>query len=151
MTQHSDDPGLFKLFTEIGIINQLSTTMVERALPHGLTVAQFSLLNHLSARDPQPPLQLAKAFQVSKGTMTSTIGRLVSKGFVAVTPNSKDGRGKFVAITPAGLAARIASLEAIAPTFGWLVSKIDVQELQTLNTQLEAIRKLLDAQRDAQK
>ena len=36
----------FQLFNEIGIIAQLSGNRFQRVLPQGLTVAQFSLLNH---------------------------------------------------------------------------------------------------------
>lgn len=46
MPEKPDDPDLFRMFTEIGIINQLATTLFERTMPHDLTVAQFSLLNH---------------------------------------------------------------------------------------------------------
>jgi DNA-binding MarR family transcriptional regulator len=148
MPNTSDDPDLFRMFTEIGIINQLATTLFERTMPHDLTVAQFSLLNHLSKREPQPPLKLAKAFQVSKGTMTSTIGRLEAKGFVTVTPNPKDGRGKFVGITQAGRAARMDALAAAAPHFQWLSEHVDADAVSALTDRLASLRKVLDAERD---
>ncbi len=149
MPQKSDDPALFRLFNEIGIISQLSTTMFERVMPHDLTVAQFSLLNHLSKRDePQPPLKLANAFQVSKGTMTSTIGRLEGKGFVAVTPNPKDGRGKFVEITETGRTARKDAVAALGPDLAWLADQTASQDIGALTQQLATIRELLDARRD---
>lgn len=149
MPQQSDDPALFALFNEIGIISQLATTMFERVMPHGLTVAQFSLLNHLSRREePQAPLKLANAFQVSKGTMTSTIGRLESKGFVEVTPNPKDGRGKFVEITETGLTARNDAVAALGPDLAWLSDKTAAHDVSGLTQQLATIRKLLDARRD---
>jgi DNA-binding MarR family transcriptional regulator len=149
MPQQPDDPALFRLFIEIGIISQLSTTMFERVMPHGLTVAQFSLLNHLSKRDePQPPLKLANAFQVSKGTMTSTIGRLESKGFVEVTPNPKDGRGKFVGITDSGLAARKDAVASLGPDLAWLAGHVAVEDTHVLTEKLAGIRALLDARRD---
>jgi DNA-binding MarR family transcriptional regulator len=149
MPQKSDDPALFRLFNEIGIISQLSTTMFERVMPHDLTVAQFSLLNHLSKRDePQPPLKLANAFQVSKGTMTSTIGRLEGKGFVEVTPNPKDGRGKFVEITETGRTARKDAVAALGPDLTWLAGQTTSQDIRGLTQQLATIRELLDARRD---
>ena len=73
----------FQLYNEIGIIDQLASTQFERALPHGLTQAQFSLLNHcVRLGDGETPAQLASAFQVTKGTMTSTLQKLTAKGFV---------------------------------------------------------------------
>lgn len=149
MPDKPDDPDLFAFFTEIGIISQLSTNLLERVLPHGLTVAQFSVLNHLSRRDePQAPAKIASAFQVSKGTMTSTLGKLQSKAFVAITPNPKDGRGKFVALTAEGLAARNASIAALGPDLAWLAEQVDAGEIAELVKQLAGIRKMLDAKRD---
>ena len=37
----------FRLFNEIGIIGQLSRTLLEARLPPGFVMAQFSVLNHL--------------------------------------------------------------------------------------------------------
>lgn len=149
MPDKPDDPALFRLFTEIGIISQLSSTMLERVMPHDLTIAQFSLLNHLSKRsEPQPPLKLANAFQVSKGTMTSTLGRLEGKGFIAITPNPTDGRGKYVAITPSGTMARSEAIAALGPEFRWLSGELDSGSVQSLIESLTAIRQLLDERRD---
>lgn len=36
----------FRVMNEIGIIDQLGTTLFERAMPHGLTLPQFIVLNH---------------------------------------------------------------------------------------------------------
>ncbi|MEO0384408.1 MAG: MarR family transcriptional regulator [Pseudomonadota bacterium] len=149
MPNKSDDPALFRLFNEIGIISQLATTMFERVMPHDLTLAQFSVLNHLSKRDDQQaPAKMANAFQVSKGTMTSTLGKLEAKGFVVITPNPKDGRGKFVGITATGLAARSEAVAALGPDLAWLSDKTVSHDVSGLTQQLATIRELLDARRD---
>ncbi len=151
MPQQPDDPALFALFNEIGIINQLATTLFERVMPHDLTVAQFSVLNHLSRRDEQQaPAKMANAFQVSKGTMTSTLGKLEAKGFVGITPNPKDGRGKCVSITDIGLAARNDAVAALGPDLAWLAGQVAAQDAQALTEKLAGIRALLDARRDEQ-
>lgn len=36
----------FRVLNEIGIISQLATTAFERAMPQGMTLAQFTVLNH---------------------------------------------------------------------------------------------------------
>lgn len=149
MSDKTDDPTLFAFFIEIGIISQLSTNLLERVMPHGLTVAQFSVLNHLSRRDdPQAPAKIASAFQVSKGTMTSTLGKLQSKTFVSITPNPKDGRGKFVALTAEGLAARNDAIGALGPDLAWLSERVNAGEIKELVKQLANIRQILDAKRD---
>lgn len=149
MPDTADGPDLFAFFTEIGIISQLSTNLLERVLPHGLTVAQFSVLNHLSRLgEPQAPARIASAFQVSKGTMTSTLGKLETKSFVAITANPNDGRGKYVALTKQGLAARNAAIAALGPDLAWLSERVDASEMAGLIKQLADIRKMLDAKRD---
>ena len=59
------DPTLalyFRLLNEIGIIAQLSRTLLEARLPSGFVLAQFSVLNHLvRVSDGQTPLTLARA------------------------------------------------------------------------------------------
>src|SRR3712207_5255456 len=54
------DPLAFRVFNEIGIIEQLSRTMFERVMPDGLTVPQFSVLNHfVRLGGERSPAQLA--------------------------------------------------------------------------------------------
>jgi hypothetical protein len=64
----------FTFFNEVGIIAQLSRAVLEAHLPDGVSASQFSILNHLiRVSDGRTPLELAKAFQVPKTTMTSTL------------------------------------------------------------------------------
>ncbi|MEQ1783915.1 MAG: helix-turn-helix domain-containing protein, partial [Hyphomonadaceae bacterium] len=87
----------FRLFTEIGIINQLSSNRLERELPDGMSLAQFGVLNHFVRLGGQwAPTRLARAFQVTKGAMTNTLQRLEAQGLVKVVPDPKDARAKLV-------------------------------------------------------
>jgi hypothetical protein len=66
---------LFPLFNEIGIIEQLSRARFEARLPQGVTGPHFSVLNHLMrVADGRTPLELARAFQVPKTTLSHTLG-----------------------------------------------------------------------------
>ena len=90
MTDEIDDPLLFTLFNEIGIISQLSNAAFEKVLPDGLKVSHFSVLNHLARLgDNKSPSSLASAFQVTKGAMTNTLGRLEARGLVKVTRSGR--------------------------------------------------------------
>jgi hypothetical protein len=52
----ADLPLYFRLFNEIGILEQLSRARFEARLPKGVTVPHFSVLNHLMlARARSPP------------------------------------------------------------------------------------------------
>ena len=67
----------YGFFNEIGIIGQLSSNQMQRAMPHDLTQSQFSVLNWFVRVDTQAtPGRLAKAFQVTKGAMTNTLHKL---------------------------------------------------------------------------
>ena len=129
MAASDDDPPLFQVLNEIGIIAQLSRTMLERALPDGLKVAHFSVLNHFVRLEgtlgpARSPAQLARAFQVTKAAMTNTLQRLESRGLVEITPDAHDGRAKVVHITPAGVAMRQQALETISREYAPLAGAI---------------------------
>ena len=42
-----DTTGLFRFFNEIAIVAQLSGNAFEKAMPEGMTLPQFAVLNHL--------------------------------------------------------------------------------------------------------
>ena len=99
----SQDLVFFKVFNEIGIIHQLGSTAFEKTLPDGLKISQFSVLNHfVRLGDDSTPLQLANAFQVTKGAMTNTLKRLLDRELITIRPDPKDGRRKRVFITEKG-------------------------------------------------
>lgn len=140
---------VFEFFNEIGIINQLSTALFQRRLPDGVTVAQFSVLNHLTrVKDGQTPLNLASAFQVPKTSMTHTLAGLEKRGLVEMRPNERDGRSKTVWLTAAGSTFREMSIASLMADMSRLQSKMDVAAMiQTVPT-LSEVRKVLDDDRD---
>jgi DNA-binding MarR family transcriptional regulator len=141
-------PLAFRVMNEIGIIEQLARTAFERVMPDHLTVAQFTVLNHFVRLDGErSPLQLARAFQVTKGTMTSTLARLSAKGFVAITADPTDGRAKRVALSPAGRAAHMRAVAALGPQLAELEVAVGRPLLEILLPRLTQLRKYLDARR----
>lgn len=144
----SHEARLFTLFNEIGIIHQLSSTAFERVLPHGLTLAQFTVLNHcVRLGDNKTPAQLASAFQVTRGTLTSTLQRLEAKGFIALVPDTKDGRSKRVLLTPPGRQAAAESVAAAAPILTRAKSALSREEVEGLLPILIKVRIWLDNNR----
>ena len=98
---------LFSVFTEISIIEHLARNRLERALPDGLRMSHFGVLNHMvRLGDNQTPVELARAFQVVKGAMTNTLQKLEVRGLVELQPDSVDGRSKRVTLTPEGRRVR---------------------------------------------
>lgn len=138
----------FRLFNEIGIIAQLNASRLQRVLPLGLTVAQFSLLHHcVRLGDGWTPARLAAAFQVTRGTMTNTLQKLEAKGFIRLEADAEDARSKHVLLTEAGRAARDASLAALAPELANMPAALAPEDAAALLPALEQLRIWLDANR----
>jgi len=144
------DPIAFRVMNEIGIIDQLGRTLFERAMPHGLTVPQFVVLNHfVRLGGDRSPLELARAFQVTKATMSSTLQRLEAKGFIVATPDPEDGRAKRIAITATGRRVRYQAIAAIADDLAEIEKAIGGRKLETALPFLVSLRTFLDRRRNA--
>lgn len=144
----SDEELLFRYFNEIGIIHQLAGTAFQRVLPHGLTGAQFTVLNHcVRMGDNKTPAQLAEILQVTRGTLTSTLARLQSKRFISIVPDDIDGRSKRVLLTPRGRAAREESIRASWPLLARVKNVLPRATTEQQLPQLVALRDWLDRNR----
>lgn len=133
------DPLLFQLMNEVGIVAQLSQNSASRLLAPELNLSQFIVLNHVARVAEESSLsRLARAMEVTKGAMANTMSRLESKGYISVRPDPDDGRGKLVRLTPTGRAAcnrAVARLgERLAPLAGILSDR-------ELNAVLASLRK----------
>lgn len=143
------DADLFAVFNEIGIINQLATTQLERQLPDGLKVSHFAVLNHFARLGgSRTPVELARAFQVTKGAMTNTLAKLEARGLVSIKANPGDARSKLVTITPKGARAREEAIKAVTPLFADLAKEIPPAKLQALMPVLQELRVILDEARN---
>jgi len=145
----SDLARFFAFFSEVNIINQLSTAMFETRLPPGFTVSQFAVLNHLiRVRDGQTPVDLARALQVPKTTMTHSLAVLERHGLVQTARNPEDGRSKCVWITDAGRTFHEAAVAALATDIADIAARFPSEDLQQAMSPLTALRRLMDARRD---
>lgn len=144
------DPTLFVFFNEVGIIEHLSRTAAGRVLPPGLSMAGFSVLNHMVrlGHTRRPPARIADAMQVTRGAMTGTLRRLESEGWIVVEADPADGRAKAVSVTPAGRATRDAAIAALGPLFDSFLADADLAEIEAVLPTLQKVRKILDAARD---
>lgn len=142
------DMAMFAVFNEIGIINQLGSTLFQARLPDGLQVPHFTVLNHLvRLGDGRTPLAIASAFQVPKTTMTHTLAGLEKRGLITMEPNPSDGRSKVVRITEAGRAAREAAIATMAGPIAKIRETFGEAEIMALLPKLQALRKFLDENR----
>jgi len=150
MTDSNPGAIVFSLFNEIGIIDQLATSRFARVLAPELNPSEFSVLNHF-VRLPgeKSPTRLAKAFQMTKPSMTAILGKLVRKAYVEIRASETDRRRKIVTITDAGKAARARGIAAMAPLAGIVLDQMEISQLEKILPTLQALRELLDAERNA--
>ena len=129
------------LFSEILMADQLARSRLSKALPKGMELSHFSVLNHLAhSSSEKSPAQLAKAFHVTRGAMTNTLSKLETAGYVHIRPDWDDARRKMVAISPAGQQARDTALAGIAPLLSGLVSELGEQRVRNVLPVLRELR-----------
>lgn len=137
------------LFAEVLIADQLSRNLISKALPRGMQISHFSVLNLLAhVNEERTPAQLAQAFHVTRGAMTNTLSRLEWAGHVHIRPDWDDARRKFVSISPAGRAARDAAIAAFMPLIGEVVRDIGVDRVRIALPVLRELRIRLEGSGD---
>lgn len=148
-TATEDGRLMFELLNEVGIIAQLSRALLESRLEDGLTIHHFTALNHLvRLGDGRTPIDMARAFQVPKTSMSHTLAGLEKRELVKLAPNPADGRGKLVYLTDAGRTLRERAIEQIGPEVARLVPEFESGEAQSILPVLRKLRALLDKSRD---
>lgn len=129
------------LFAEVLIADQLSRNLISRALPRGMQISHFSVLNLLAhVGEERTPAQLAEAFHVTRGAMTNTLSRLEWAGHIHIRPDWDDARRKFVAISPAGRTARDAAITAFMPLIAEVVRDIGPERVRVALPVLRELR-----------
>ena len=135
------------LFGELFMADQLARNRVSRALPRGMPLSQFSVLNHLArVQDERTPAQLARAFHVTRGAMTNTLGKLEMAGHVHIRPDWDDARQKFVGLSPSGRAARDAAVQAVAPLIAEVVRALGADRVRAVIPVLRELRVRLEGE-----
>ncbi|MFM2366174.1 MAG: hypothetical protein RIR95_782 [Pseudomonadota bacterium] len=140
MTERTDDLAI-SLFGELFMADQMARNRISKALPKGMELSHFSVLNHLAGlNDERTPAQLAKAFHVTRGAMTNTLTKLVWAGHIHVRPDWDDARQKFVAISPSGRSARDAAVASVAPLIADVVKALGADKVRSVLPVLREIR-----------
>ncbi|MEQ3625569.1 MAG: MarR family transcriptional regulator [Celeribacter sp.] len=142
----SSDPLAVALFSEIFTADQLARNRLSRALPRGMELSHFSVLNHLARlSEERTPAQLARSFHLTRGAMSNTLAKLEWAGHVHIRPDWDDARRKFVSISPAGRSARDAAIAAITPIITEVVNDIGPARVRAALPVLRELRERLGA------
>jgi DNA-binding MarR family transcriptional regulator len=145
MTERVEDTAV-ALFAELFIADQLARSRIAKLLPKGMELSQFSVLNHLARLgEERTPAQLARSFHVTRGAMTNTLAKLAWAGHIHIRPDWDDARQKFVAISPAGRAARNEAVQAIAPLISDVVQVLGTDRVRAVLPILRELRVRLES------
>lgn len=147
MSDSRTDDLAVMLFGELFMADQLARNRVSKALPRGMELSHFSVLNHLARiADERTPAQLARAFHVTRGAMTNTLTKLEWAGHIHIRPDWDDARQKFVAISPAGRAARDAAVAAVTPMIAEVVNALGADKVRAVLPILREMRVKLEGE-----
>ena len=135
------------LFGELFMADQLARNRVSKALPRGMELSHFSVLNHLArVQDERTPAQLARAFHVTRGAMTNTLAKLEMAGHIHIRPDWDDARQKFVGLSPSGRSARDAAVQAVAPLIAEVVRALGADRVRAVIPVLRELRVRLEGE-----
>lgn len=132
------------LFSELLVADQLARARLSRALPKGMELSHFSVLNQLVRVGERSPARLARTFHVTRGAMTNTLAKLEAAGHVHIRPDWDDARRKIVTISPAGRSAWVAALAAITPILGDVSGDLGPDRIRAALPVLRALRARLE-------
>ncbi len=133
------------LFGELFMADQLARNRMKRALPKGMEISHFSVLNHLArSKVEKSPAQLADTFHVTRGAMTNTLNKLEWAGHIHVRPDWDDARRKYVSISPSGRRACAEAFEVIAPIVAEVVEAVGAERVRAALPVLRELRVRLD-------
>lgn len=131
-------------FSEIIAFDARLKVRISEALPFRMELSHFMILNHLAgAKRERAPIELAKAFNLTKGAITNTLQKLEKQGYVHVRPDWDDGRRKWVLISEAGLDARDLALRALEPLYDEVFEEIGFEGAKDLVRSLRQLRQAL--------
>ncbi|HEX4923655.1 MAG TPA: MarR family transcriptional regulator [Bdellovibrionales bacterium] len=125
--------GSLKDLISIGLKIQAINKALEAGC--GLSVVQWSVLRTLIERPAVSPQSLARALEVTPGTLTQTLQRLSRKRLVFICDDPKDARKKIVSITRDGRDLLTAAGEVHEQAF---------QGLRDAAPALSTLRRVLD-------
>jgi DNA-binding MarR family transcriptional regulator len=107
--------------------------------PVGLTNGQFSLMMSLNRPEPPPMGPVANLLAMDQTTLTAALKPLQRRGWVDVTQNPKDKRGRLLSLTAEGKAVLAAALPIWESTHAALEEKLPDGDADGLRRDLQAL------------
>jgi len=121
------------------------TALANRLLTHGFYAGQDQVMLSLAAEDGQTPGRLAERMGVRPPTITKTINRLQTQGFLEKRASSEDQRQAHVFLTETGRAAIKSIEKSVRKTEKQALKGLDKKEQKLLAKLLARIEGNLGA------
>ncbi|MFH1464119.1 MAG: MarR family transcriptional regulator [Pseudomonadota bacterium] len=112
---------------------------------HGLTVPQLLVLQVLAGRGALPTGELSSAVNLSNATVTSIVGRLVSRGLVSRRRSEQDRRVVLVALSEAGQEAVAQAPGLLQERFVRAFGELAPWEQSLILSSLQRVAAMMDA------
>jgi MarR family transcriptional regulator, 2-MHQ and catechol-resistance regulon repressor len=119
-------------------ISRYALADIEKA---GLGDSDFRVLEVLLNKGPQPVNVIGPKVNLTPGSISVAVDRLLAKGFVTRTESSEDRRVRVVALTPRGKSVITPIFRAHVETMEKVFAGLSRQELRQLEQQLKRVGK----------
>lgn len=126
------------------------TALAARLLGHGFYAGQDQIMLALDDSDGQTPSQLAARLGVRPPTITKTISRLQSQGFLDKRASEADGRQAHIFLTDAGRDAIRAIEKSVRKTEKLALRGLDKKEQKVLSKLLARVEANLSGRIDGE-
>lgn len=117
----------------------ISALATEDAARHGLTLAEFGILEALYHRGPMLLGEVQRRILVSSGGITFLVDRLTAKGLVERRSCPSDRRARYAALTPAGEALVAEIFPSHAEVIGRALAGLSLEEQSTAAELIRAL------------
>lgn len=84
------------------VSNHVSHAFAAKLADQGVTVAEWSLMRALYAREPTSPSRIADEMGMTRGAITRLADRLIAKSLIMREASADDGRAQTLALTNRG-------------------------------------------------
>ncbi|WP_164701367.1 MarR family winged helix-turn-helix transcriptional regulator [Modestobacter sp. KNN46-3] len=121
---------------------------LEPLLDTPLTLQQLRGLTFLVIEESMTPQHLSELLEVSPATITGLVDRLVRAGMVDRTPDSRDGRGRVLTPTRAGVRVVRRLMASDVETDAAVLQALRPSELAALQEGLTGVLRVLRDQDD---
>ncbi len=111
----------------------------------GLGFSDFAVLEALLHKGPLPVNVIGPKVNLTPGSISVAVDRLVAKGLVSRAESSQDRRVRIVTLTPRGKSVITPIFRAHAATMEKVFSGLSRDEMQQLEQQLKRIGKQADS------